>query len=60
MDEIHDGGYNRECDMCLYDLHHCPLCDDVVGHAHFHEVVLTPEHIASIVQVIKEAHLEAS
>jgi hypothetical protein len=26
-----------DCDLCLYDLHYCPICDDAVGHFHWHE-----------------------
>jgi hypothetical protein len=60
MDEIHDSGYQNDCDRCLYDLHHCPLCDDVVGHNHFHEWPLTDKYVELIVQVFSIPPLEGT
>lgn len=37
MEDIHDQGYNPDCDDCLFDRHSCDVCDDVVGHNHWHE-----------------------
>lgn len=37
MGTIHDSGYDKDCDLCLFDKHYCGTCEDVVGHNHWHE-----------------------
>jgi hypothetical protein len=31
------GYYDDLCDLCLFDRHYCPTCQDVVGHNHTHD-----------------------
>ncbi len=33
---------DRDCDRCLYDRHHCPVCIDVVGCGHLHDDIDEP------------------